>query len=129
MIVRTRVKVRANGREYLGVALVDTGATSTLVDHALLDELKIRAFGEREVASLGAVVKCAQTDVENIIIEDVEIGPRRMLVYSFPNEMKERLKSLECSDKMLVGVAEVESAGYMPNTTTGTLQKVGFIAL
>lgn len=129
MIVKGGVRLLANGQEHMDTALVDTGATSTMIDSSLAKNLNLKTFGERNVTTLGAPVKCSLADVEDIVLEEVEIGPRRILVYSFPDEVKAKLKSLGCSDRVIVGVAEVESAGYTPNTATGKLERVGFMAL
>ena len=128
LLVKAKVKIMAHERGRSDVALVDTGATSTIIDSTLAEELKLKAFGERSVVTLGTTVKCSYADVESMIIEDEDIGPRRVLVYNFHKEVREKLRSMGCSDRVIVGVAEVESAGYIPNTVKGTLEKVGLIA-
>jgi len=129
MIVRARVKLCSDVSEFVGVALVDTGATHTVIDYSLAEYLKVKPFGKREVVTLGTKVQCQLVDVKNMVIEEVEIGPRRLFVCNFPKDVKEKLKGMKCSDKIIIGIPEVESAGYIPNTVKGKLEKVGFIAL
>jgi hypothetical protein len=76
---------------------------------------------------LGAPVRSAYANVDSMVVEDVEIGPRRILVYSFPDDVREKIRSLGCSDRLILGVAEVESAGYVPDTATGKLQRIGLL--
>jgi len=127
MIVRAKVKLRSDVSEFIGVALVDTGATHTVIDYLLAEHLKLEPFGEREIVTLGTKVQCQLVNVKNMVIEEVKISPRRLLVCNFPKDVKEKLKSIRCSDKIIIGTPEVESAGYIPNTVK--LEKVGFIAI
>ena len=129
MYVRAGIKV-CNGRKISGdVALADTGATGIIIDESVTEELGLKTFGEAEIVTLGTVVKCNFADVSNVIVEDVEIGPRRLFVCKFPREVKERLKLLGFSERIIVGVSAIEDAGYIPNTKKGVLEKVGFLAL
>ena len=127
MIVRARIKLYSSTSEFTGVALVDTGATHTIMDYSLAEHLNLKPFGEREVVTLGTKVQCQLVDVKGMVIEEVEIGPRRLFVCNFPRDVKKKLKSMKCSDKIIIGIPEVESAGYIPNTIKGKLEKVGFI--
>jgi len=129
MYVKAKIRIHSEAGEFDGIALVDTGATGIIADEAFLGELGLRSFGRAEVATLGRKVECRFTDVKNVAIEDAEIGPRRIVVCRFPNEVKERLKSLDCSEKIILGVSALEDAGYIPNTVKGALDKVGFLAL
>jgi len=94
-----------------------------------LSELGLKTFGRGRIATLGTTVECRFADVSNVIVEDVEIGPRRVLVCGFPEEVKERLKLMGFSEKVILGVSAIEDAGYVPDTERGVLRKVGFLAL
>jgi predicted aspartyl protease len=109
--------------------LVDTGASGVIVDESLASELGLKTFGRGKIATLGATVECRFADVSSVIVEDVEIGPRRVLVCGFPEEVKERLKLMGFSEKVILGVSAIEDAGYVPDTERGVLRKVGFLAL
>jgi predicted aspartyl protease len=129
MYVRARVKVCNKGGTLSDMALVDTGATGIIIDESVIEELGLKTFGEAKIVTLGTVIKCSFADVANVIVEDVEIGPRRLFVCRFPNEVKERLRLMGFSEKVILGVSAIEDAGYMPNTEKEVLEKVGFLAL
>jgi len=129
MYVRAAVKVRNGERTFSDVALADTGATGIIVDESIAEELRLRTFGEAKIVTLGTTVKCSFADVSNVTVEDTEIGPRRLFVCRFPGEVKERLKLMGFSERVILGVSAIEDAGYIPNTEKGVLQKVGLFAL
>lgn len=129
MYVKARIRITVAAKECDDTVLVDTGATGTMADEAFVEELGLKGFGKVEVATLDMPIEGYFTDVKNVVIEDVEIGPRRIVVCRFPKEVKERLRSLGCSEEMILGVSAIEDAGCIPNTGKGALEKVGFLAL
>lgn len=126
MYVRARIKVCNEGKTFSDVALADTGATGIIIDESVAEELGLKTFGEAKIVTLGTVVKCSFANVSNVIVEDAEIGPRRLFVCRFPKEVKERLKLMGFSERIILGVSAIEDAGYIPNTKKGVLEKVGF---
>ena len=92
MYVRAGVKVCNGERTFGDVALADTGATGIILDEPAAEEIKLKTFGEAKIVTLGTVVKCSFADVSNVIIEDTEMGPRRLSVCRFLHEIKEKLK-------------------------------------
>lgn len=129
MYVKATIKIHNGGRVFGDAVLVDTGTTSIIVDELVAEELGLKVFGEVEVATLGSAVKCRFADVANVVIEGVEIGPRRILACRFPKEVKDKLKLIGFSDSVILGVSAVEDAGYVPNSEKGVLEKVGFLSL
>ena len=129
MYVRAGIKVCNGERTFGDMALADTGATGIIIDESVAEELNLKTFGEAKIVTLGTVVKCSFADVSNVVIEDAEIGPRRLFVCRFPREIRERLKLMGFSEKIILGVSAIEDAGYIPNTKKGVLEKVGFLAL
>lgn len=127
--VKARVKVYGEAGMLSDTALVDMGATGIIADESIVEELGLRVFGRVRVATLGMAIECHLADVKNVVIEDTEIGPRRIAVCRFPREVRERLRSLGCSEKMILGVSAIEDAGYIPNTAKGVLERVGFLAV
>jgi hypothetical protein len=117
MYIRARIKPCNGGKEFDDVVLVDAGATGIMTDESLVEELGLKTFGRVKIAALGATV------------EDVEIGPRRVLVCSFPEEVKERLKLMGFSEKVILGVSAIEDAGCVPDTEKGVLWKIVFLVL
>jgi len=129
MYVRARIKVCDGEKVFSDMALADTGATGIIIDESVAEELGLKTFGKAEIVTLGTVVKCSFANVSNVIVEDAEIGPRRLFVCKFPREVKERLKLMGFSERIILGVSAIEDAGYIPNTKKGVLEKVGFLAL
>jgi predicted aspartyl protease len=129
MYVRGRIRIFSKYKELSEICLVDTGTSWIIADESVIKELKLKTFGEARIATLGIVIECKYADVGNVIIEDFELGPRRIIVCKFPDEVKRRLKSMGFSERIIIGISEIEAAGYFPNTAKGILEKVGHIAL
>jgi hypothetical protein len=47
----------------------------------------------------------------------------------FSENVKEGLKNLGVSDSMVLGMATLEPAGFMPDTTTGKLRRVKLLLI
>jgi predicted aspartyl protease len=129
MYVRAKVELRNGSRVFSGVALVDTGAAGVIVDESVAEQLGLKTFGEGVIVTLGSAVRCRFADVSSVVVEDTDIGPRRVAVCRFPEEVKERLKALGFSEGVVLGVSAVEDAGYVPDTREGVLRKVGLLAI
>ena len=129
MHVRARVELRNGDRSLSGVALVDTGTTGVIIDESVAEQLGLKTFGEGVIVTLGSAVRCRFADVGSVVVEDTDIGPRRVAVCRFPEEVKERLKALGFSEGVVLGVSAVEDAGYVPDTREEVLRKVGLLAI
>jgi clan AA aspartic protease len=93
-------------------ALVDTGATLTVLPKKLADKLRIKAVTEVEVESGGGKIRLKR-GVARIKIEDKE-------------EITPVLVS-EIIDKVLLGVVILESLGFCVDPTTGRLKPTSFL--
>ena len=94
----------------------DTGPTGIIIDESDAEELKLKTFSEaKKIVTLGTVVKCSFADVS--IIEDAEVGLRRLFVCRFPRKVRERLKLMGFSEKKILGVSAIEepSISHGPN--------------
>lgn len=129
MDVKAKIRIYGEVKVFEGKSLVYTGATGIIADEVLVAELGLKSFGKAKVATLGMAVECQFTVLKSVVIEDFEIGPRRVMVFRFPDEIKERLKSLGGSEKIILGISAIEDAGYISNTVKGVLEKVVFLAL
>lgn len=78
MYVKATIKIHNEGRVFSDSVLVDTETTGIIVDERVAEELGLQVFGEVKVVTLGSA------DIANVVIEDVEIGPRRILACGFP---------------------------------------------
>jgi predicted aspartyl protease len=129
MYVRAKVELRNDSRVFSGVALVDTGAAGVIVDESVAEQLGLKTFSEGVIVTLGSAVRCRFADVGSVVVEDTDIGPRRVAVCRFPEIVKERLRALGFSEVVVLGVSAVEDAGYVPDAGEGVLRKVGLLAI
>ncbi|MBI2653174.1 clan AA aspartic protease [Candidatus Woesearchaeota archaeon] len=88
-------------------ALVDTGATLTVLPKALADKIGIKALAEREVES-GGIIKLKEGEAR-IIIKGKEDVTRVLIS--------------DIIDKVLIGVVVLESLGFSVDPKTGTLKE------
>ena len=88
-------------------ALVDTGATLTVLPKELADKLEIKASSESEVESGGGIIKLKRGEAWIKIKGKEEITP--VLIS-------------EIIDKVLLGVVILESLGFSVDPATGTLK-------
>lgn len=88
-------------------ALVDTGATLTVLPKALADKLAIRVVSEADVEIGGGKIKLKKGSAIVKIKGKEEITP--VLIS-------------EIIDKVLIGVVVLESLGFSVDPTTGTLK-------
>lgn len=93
-------------------ALVDTGATLTVIPKKLADRLGVKAVTEVEVESGGGKIRLKR-GVARIKIEGKE-------------EITPVLVS-EIIDKVLLGVVILESLGFCVDPTTGRLKATSFL--
>ena len=89
-------------------ALVDTGATLTVLPKALADKIGIKALAEREVESGGGIIKLKEGEAR-IIIKGKEDVTRVLIS--------------DIIDKVLIGVLVLESLGFSVDPKTGTLKE------
>jgi clan AA aspartic protease len=89
-------------------ALVDTGATLSVLPKELADRLEIKALAEREVESGGGIIKLKE-------------GEARIKIRG--KEDVTRVLISEIIDKVLIGVVVLESIGFSVDPKTGTLKE------
>ena len=88
-------------------ALVDTGATLTVLPKELADRLGIKATAEVDVESGGGIIKLKEGEARIKIKGKESVTP--VLIS-------------EIIDKVLIGVVILESLGFGVDPTTGTLK-------
>jgi clan AA aspartic protease len=89
-------------------ALVDTGASLTVLPHKLADELGIAATSEEKVTTGAGEIKVKGADVWIKIRDREKTNP---------------VWISEIIDKVLIGVVTLESLGFAVDPTTGTLKE------
>jgi predicted aspartyl protease len=127
MYVRARVVLRGFKRGKELVALVDAGASMTVIDSSLADEVGVEFTGRERVLVIASghrlVGKVAV--VKELVVEDEVLDYERVLVLSFSDELKKLLRDLGVDQTIILGVSTLESAGFVPDPTTGRLRRVG----
>jgi predicted aspartyl protease len=125
--VRAKVMLRGfKGCKEL-TTLVDTGASMTVIDSSLADEVGVEFTGKERalVTASGHKLVGRVAIVKELIIEGEALDYERVLVLSFSDELKKLLRDLGVDQTIILGVATLESAGFVPDPTTGRLRRVG----
>jgi len=108
--VWTRARIGdVDGRRVIEVdALVDTGATLTVVPRRLAEELGLRATGKVSVATVGGVVELEKTRIW------IELEGREEVVPALVSDIV---------DKVLIGVTTLEVLGLQVDPVSGKLKE------
>jgi len=106
--------------------LVDTGASMTVIDSSLADEVGVEFTGKERalVTASGHKLVGRVAIVKELIIEGEPLDYERVLVLSFSEDLKKLLKELGVDQTIILGVTTLESASLALDTTTGRLRKV-----
>jgi predicted aspartyl protease len=106
-------------------ALVDTGASITIIDKDLADFIGVE-YTSRErtlVTASGEVLRGRVAVIREFIIEGEFLDYERVLVVNFNENVKKILRGIGVSDLVILGLTTAESAGFIPDTSTGKLKK------
>jgi len=124
-IVKAKLRLEGLQEHSEGIALVDTGASVTLVDREAADKVGVThvkrtltlttASGHKMEGELAVINK--------LIIEGEELPCAHLLLLEIPEEVKEMLRSKQLSDWAIIGLTTLELLNLMPDTTTGKLRK------
>jgi predicted aspartyl protease len=125
--VRAKVMLRGfKGCKEL-TTLVDTGASMTVIDSSLADEVGVEFTGKERalVTASGHKLVGRVAIVKELIIEGESLDYERVLVLSFSEDLKKLLKELGVDQTIILGVTTLESAGLVPDPATGRLRRAG----
>jgi predicted aspartyl protease len=125
--VRAKVMLRGfKGCKEL-TTLVDTGASMTVIDSSLADEVGVEFTGKERalVTASGHKLVGRVAIVKELIIEGESLDYERVLVLSFSEDLKKLLKELDVDQTIILGVTTLESAGLVPDPATGRLRRAG----
>jgi len=124
-IVKARLRLQGSREHSDGTALVDTGASVTIVDRDLADKIGVTYV--KRILTLttasGHKMEGELAVINKLIVEGEELPYAHLLVLKIPEEVKEMLRSKELSDWGVVGLTTLELLNLMPDTTTGKLRK------
>ena len=131
MHVKAKVVIRGSKGSVELTALVDAGSSMTVVDRGLAEAIGVE-YTDRErviVTASGQEIVGKVAIVKELIVEYEPLKFGRVLVMDFSENVKEGLKNLGVSDSMVLGMTTLESAGFMPDTTTGKLRRVKLLLI
>ena len=131
MLVKANVSVVGAKDSVTGIALVDTGASITLLDEAIANRIEVRYLGRRLglVVADGHGVSAELAIVNKLIVEGEELPGAHIAVFRFSDEIRKRLKAHEVMDGCIIGLSTLEILGLAANTTTGKVERVGSLLL
>lgn len=129
--VKTYVSIQGDKSSRDGLALVDTGATITVVDVKVAEEVGCKHTGRRRslVTASGHKLEGELVIFKKFKVEGEVLDYERALAVKIPIEVKNALESGEVANWIIIGLITLESAGYIPDTTTGKLRKTETLLL
>lgn len=124
-IVKARLRLEGSREHSEGVALVDTGASVTIVDKGEANKVGV-IYVERTLTlttASGHKMEGKLAVINKLIVEKEELPYAHLLILEIPEEVKEMLRSKQLSDWGIIGLTTLELLNLMPDTTTGKLKK------
>jgi predicted aspartyl protease len=131
LLVKADVSLVGPKGNVSGTALVDTGASTTLLDEEAADRIGARPVGRRTrpVVADGHEVSGELAIVDRLVIEGEELPGAHVVVLRFPSEIKERLEAHGLSNWCIVGLSALEILGLAANVVKRRVEKVGSFLL
>jgi len=125
-IVKARVVVKGSKSSMECTALVDTGAAMTVIDREAADAIGVMHTGRRRslMSATGHKLEGEVVIIKELNIEGEVLDYEKAIAVEFNDEVKKVLRNLGVDESIIVGVATVELAGFIPDTATGKLKKV-----
>ena len=124
-IVKAKLRLEGLEEHSEGIALVDTGASVTLVDREVADKVGVtpvkRTF--TLATASGHKMEGELAVISKLIIEGEELPYAHLLLLEIPEEVKEMLRSKQLSDWAIIGLTTLELLNLVPDTTTRKLKK------
>jgi len=126
-IVKATVRVEGPRGFIEGVALVDTGASLTLLDKGIADRVGARPIGRRVrmVVADGHEVIGELAILRKLVVEGEELPGAHVALIDFPEELVRRLRSLGLCGWCVIGLSTLELLGLAPNTAVGRVERIG----
>ncbi len=130
-IVKARVKAIGFKHSIEGIALVDTGASLTLIDRDVADDIGVKYLKRKikVIVADGHEIYADLAIIDKFIVEGEELPYTHIAVSNFAKELKEKLKTLGLIDWCIIGLTTLEILQLIPDPTTGTLRKSSALLL
>ena len=110
-------------RVFEGIALVDIGAWYTVIDKELAEEIGVKytdlVLGLTSFS--GHRVRCDEALVNSLRVEEKTAPFELVAICTIPGQVKELLRKLEVSDRIIIGIHTLERLGYMVDPVTHRL--------
>ena len=125
-VVKARVVVSGFKGSRECTALVDTGAAMTVIDRGVAEEVGVMHTGRRRalISASGHKLDGEVVVIRELSIEGEVLDYEKALAVELSREVKEVLRGLGVDENIIVGLATVELAGFIPDTAAGKLRKV-----
>ena len=125
-IVKAKVVVKGSKSSVECTALVDTGAAMTVIGREAADAIGVVYTGRRRslMSATGHKLEGEVVIIKELNIEGEVLDYEKALAVEFNDEVKNVLRNLGVNESIIVGVATVELAGFIPDTATGKLKRV-----
>lgn len=129
-IVRARVRVEGFEKAREGMALVDTGASVTILDRGVAEDIgvEITKMKRALVTASGHRVEGVVGILRKMALEE-ELPYAYVLLASIPKQVAEILEEEGLENWIIVGVTALELAGYAVDPRTGTLRKTELLLI
>lgn len=129
--MRAKFRIIGFNKSVEGVALVDTGASLTLLDKSIAEEISVKYVGRRVriVTADCHEVEAELAIVDRLVVEDEESPFAYVAVMNFPSRLREKLQKLSLCDYCIIGLISLELLQLIPDTVTGKLRKSSVIFL
>jgi predicted aspartyl protease len=105
-------------------ALVDTGASVTIVDKSVADMIGVTYTGRMLslTTASGHKMQGELAVVKRLIIDQEELPYAHLLVLEIPSSVKEMLRSKQLCEWGIIGLTTLELLNLMPDSATGKLK-------
>ena len=124
IFVKTKVVLKGSKGSKELVALVDTGASTPVIDRSLAEEIGVIFTGRRALVTVsGHKIEGEVAIIKELIIEDEALDYKRVLVNELSEDVKKTLKNIGVSDLLIIELTTIESASLLPDTKNGKLRK------
>lgn len=126
MIVKGHVLLRGEIGSEECEALVDTGASMTVIDRSMAERLGATCMQRKRslVSATGHKLDGEVGIIRELMVEGEILDYEKVLVVELGDGVKTALRKLDVCDSLILGVTTVELANFIPDTSTGRLRKV-----